>query len=84
VNTDRVKLLSSYGTSVLVVAAVVAATIALLFLDILPVEVGFPALIGLGGAALNFLTGQEAATRAVREYERGLVTPPPPPTDPPA
>lgn len=75
---DEVKLLSAYPTAVAIALGGTLTVVAMLWAGIISAEVGVPILSAVIFGATGFLWGQESATRAVREYERGLNTPTPP------
>ena len=69
--TDTVKLIVVYSMA----ALVIIGGGAMLFVSRNEGSTEFALVIaGFVGAAIQFLFGQESATRAVRSYERGLDT----------
>lgn len=79
--TDQVKL---YAATLTAVVMAIGGTLLLVFIWMQPGiedKAGLSALLGGSiGYSLNFLFGQETATRAVRSYQSGLNTPVPDPT----
>jgi hypothetical protein len=75
---DDLKLRLSYGTAVLLAIGGAVGIFALLLLGRVTADVAIPVLSAWVGAAVGFLFGQESATRAVKEFEKGLNTPSPP------
>lgn len=72
--TDSIKLLFTYSMA----AAVIVGGGAMLFVSRNEGSTEFALVIaGFVGAAIQFLFGQESATRAVRSYQNGLNTPAP-------
>lgn len=68
---DTIKLLFTYAMA----ASVIIGGGAMLFVSRNEGSTEFALVIaGFVGAAIQFLFGQESATRAVRSYERGLDT----------
>ncbi len=80
--SDTIKLIFTYAMA----AVIIAGGGVMLFVSRNEGNSDFALLIaGFVGSAITFLFNQEAATRAVRSYERGLSTPAPePPAEPPA
>jgi hypothetical protein len=71
VQTDSIKLIVVYAMA----ALVIVGGGAMLFVSRNEGSTEFALVIaGFVGAAIQFLFGQESATRAVRSYERGLDT----------
>lgn len=78
--TDTIKLVVVYGMA----AIVVIGGGAMLFVSRNEGSTEFALVIAsFIGAAIQFLFGQESATRAVRSYQKGLNTPVPGDPDPP-
>ena len=86
--SDDLKLWSSYGTAVLLAIGSGVAVVVFMFTKVITSDQGLPILTLIIGGATGFLWGAENATRAVKDFQKGLNTPAPeapaPPPDPEA